>query len=897
MSERSLFSRFRRTFVKGPSAGATRRRCLAALLSWGIPLVIIVLLTAWLMRNWLWPYVAPERFAQPMLPTSSRREVLTEMAVVWMFTQELGQGDMLNEWNPYWFSGFPWLRFLSYPVYYLVAGLALWSGLALDEALVGFYFLVMAGSGISMYLYLRKVLCPPGERSLAGYAAALIGACIYELFPYHNHVGVETWIHAAFWVILPLALWAIESERVYPGLSVDCVPRKQGAQEDDGEMPSAPGLSETLPSRIPRLFLIGLILALFPIISSEYALIAGPFVVLYLVLHEFNAGQPITPGSPLRARVRDLRSRLGRVATGCAIVGLVAIGVSAFFWLPGLLETHNVGIHAKHAQGTTFSDELLRDYSVTPSLVWYAVGQRLNLPGALRLTVDDPQLPSLVHSFWSVAWYPGLFVTFLALLGLGTVRRHFAAAAAAIGLVLAILMASGPTFALNFFNRLPVIGRLSPFRSLLLVVTFMSILAGFGVRWLLERLPGRLSGWMAWVGRVLGWRALADLRSSRWIRRVLALGASLLITVAIILDLSPAAGAYQTTAAYFSESEKQAYAWLAEHGSTGRLWEASALPRDQYLRAISLIELPMPRFVGYYDNGAPLHTWQQTAWTELAVVLHLHQVRYVLLRENDGITAEIRPQLREANYAVAYEVGDIQIWENPDNGSYAHFYSLTALDVADDFYLSFKALPPLVRRGIALIANDVAVGPGLRRNQQRIFDLRDPEALPVDYLLIDESVIEAGDATVILPRSLENRFLRQEDLQQLPSAPAVDAWVWPERLSWGEIHVETEIPHRGVLTVAESWYPHWRVTVDGEPRPALRVNWALLGVRLEPGLHRVDFGFQRPWYVLAGYAMSFLTLAGMLLWWTHYLARRLAQPRLELGEPYPALVEEEQVTP
>ena len=79
--------------------------------------------------------------------------------------------------------------------------------------------------------------------------------------------------------------------------------------------------------------------------------------------------------------------------------------------------------------------------------------------------------------------------------------------------------------------------------------------------------------------------------------------------------------------------------------------------------------------------------------------------------------------------------------------------------------------------------------------------------------------------------------------------------------------MRVETPTRGILTIAESWYPHWRVQVDGQPGEVHRVNWALLGVRLEPGVHEVNFYFQRPWYVYVGYAISGLTLLCLIAWW------------------------------
>jgi len=80
-----------------------------------------------------------------------------------------------------------------------------------------------------------------------------------------------------------------------------------------------------------------------------------------------------------------------------------------------------------------------------------------------------------------------------------------------------------------------------------------------------------------------------------------------------------------------------------------------------------------------------------------------------------------------------------------------------------------------------------------------------------------------------------------------------------------------------VLTIAESWYPHWRVEIDDQPGEVLRVNWALLGVRLDAGMHRIRFYYQRPWYLHLGYGITLLTVLSLMLWAARYLAKRVSR--------------------
>lgn len=725
-------------------------------LAWGVAILFMLALTTFLMRNWL----------RGGLPTSERREVLTELVITWLFKQELLRGRVLSEWNPYWFCGFPWLRFLSYPVYYPLAALSAWGRVPLETVQVLFYFLVITGSGLTMFGFLRQ--------ALGDWRAALVGALIYETFPYHNHVGVETWIHAAFWAFLPLPLWFTE------------------LSQTEGR------------KRIRYLLLTGVALGLFPIVSSEYALLAGPFVVLYFLAREFAAAYRCE---------RSFRHFLG----SAILVGGIALGIAAFYVLPGLFEVRYVGIHGKHGAGTTFTNTLLREFSITPRLVWYAIARRF------RLLVNKEGLPEIASSFWSISWYPGIIVPLVAALGLGAVRSKFVARAALVGLGLALLLISGPTFTLNVFTYLPSIGRLSPFRGMMLVVACLATLAALGVQALLRRWPIRWATWGVMVG----------------------------VVVLVLFDFWPSSAAYQTTEAYYTPDERRAYAWLAERNGQGRLWEVGVLPRDEYLRSYSLSEAPLQRFAGYYDNGAPLYTWQQVAWTDIPTKLRVQWVRYVLLRAGEQETDEIRETIRGAGYRQALVAGPVEVWENQDIGNYAKLYSRAMLDVTQDFRHPFRALPELVVRNIAMVT-------------PATFHLDDlaPILDRYDYFLTDEP-----EALQTLVDRLKDRMVASSGVSTLDRAPRIEAQIAVERPNSQTIRLRVQAPQSGVLSVAESWYPNWRVRVDGKPREVLRVNWALLGVWLEAGEQCVEFYYQRPYYVYVGYAITLLTILALFVWW------------------------------
>jgi len=71
----------------------------------------------------------------------------------------------------------------------------------------------------------------------------------------------------------------------------------------------------------------------------------------------------------------------------------------------------------------------------------------------------------------------------------------------------------------------------------------------------------------------------------------------------------------------------------------------------------------------------------------------------------------------------------------------------------------------------------------------------------------------------------------------------------------------------GILVLADLWYPGWRATVDGQPRPILRADGWLRAVTLSPGSHRVEFSY-RPVSFYAGSVISgaaLIAIAALLL--------------------------------
>jgi hypothetical protein len=79
--------------------------------------------------------------------------------------------------------------------------------------------------------------------------------------------------------------------------------------------------------------------------------------------------------------------------------------------------------------------------------------------------------------------------------------------------------------------------------------------------------------------------------------------------------------------------------------------------------------------------------------------------------------------------------------------------------------------------------------------------------------------------------------------------------------------IDVEDADPGILVLSDTWYPGWRVTVDGVPADMLRVNYALRGVFLAAGAHRVTFSFRpKTLYAGAGISVGALSVTAFIPW-------------------------------
>jgi len=97
-----------------------------------------------------------------------------------------------------------------------------------------------------------------------------------------------------------------------------------------------------------------------------------------------------------------------------------------------------------------------------------------------------------------------------------------------------------------------------------------------------------------------------------------------------------------------------------------------------------------------------------------------------------------------------------------------------------------------------------------------------------------------------------------------PSGTGTAAYRW---IGAQEARVEVESSGPAVVLIRNSFDPHWRATLDGQPVPILRANYFLQGVAVPGGRHQIHLTYDDPWigYGLLGSILSLATIIAAAL--------------------------------
>ncbi len=67
-----------------------------------------------------------------------------------------------------------------------------------------------------------------------------------------------------------------------------------------------------------------------------------------------------------------------------------------------------------------------------------------------------------------------------------------------------------------------------------------------------------------------------------------------------------------------------------------------------------------------------------------------------------------------------------------------------------------------------------------------------------------------------------------------------------ERIEYGpnRVTLKTKQNGEGFLVLLDTWFPGWKVEVDGKPEKIYQANHFYRGVKLGPGNHRIEFSYE-----------------------------------------------------
>jgi hypothetical protein len=252
--------------------------------------------------------------------------------------------------------GYPFFNFYASFPYYLAAGLNL-AGFDLLTAIKLTQTIGMVAAAATMYLFARTLLPRPG---------AALAAMAYTLAPYHLvniYVRGDSLVEFFAFVWYPLILWGVD--RVIDG----------GWKTEDGSR------SHAFLRCVGAMLLLATLVAARVVTHNVSTLLFAPFIVLYALLRLAQAWRQ--DSKPLR--------RVSERLLWLAGAAVLAVALSAWFWLPALGEAGSVQLgeqttgyfhYSNHFRGwNLIQPSLVFDYSVDPSLNAFAMA----LPQAILI--------------------------------------------------------------------------------------------------------------------------------------------------------------------------------------------------------------------------------------------------------------------------------------------------------------------------------------------------------------------------------------------------------------------------------------------------------------------------------------------------------------------------------
>ena len=459
-------------------------------------------------------------------------------------------------------------------------------------------------------------------------------------------------------------------------------------------------------------------------------------------------------------------------------------------------------------------------------LLPYSVATTYSLPATalLRLAWPLDSDPAASTSFTGIA------ALCLAALGLrrgwSDPRARWAAAVAAFGLLYA-LGAATPLHGL-LYALVPVLEKARvPARALHLAGFGLSLLAAYGLDALLERASKSWSRWVERAALAFGALILASAAvlalalKSEWSHGVLIAALAACATAALLAawrhsKIAPPALAAGLLAVALIEWYGVASPHFPNQYDTSRQHFLPALTGNQdiaqYLRLQSSEALRQGRApvrVAVAESGIPANFGD---WNAIEVLQG-----YVAGVPANLLRAELHTRRSHDLYGVTHWIGREKLWP--------------------DHQLAFTGAS-----GIKVWRNPAAL----------------PRAWIAHYSIRVETPAQLQRTVQLGDIDFRRQVVTQAALPPLDTCDGDTV----RYARWGtdRITLSVEARCRGVLVLADPYYPGWQALVDGREAPIYEVYGAARGVVLAAGAHTVDFRF-RPSSVYAGLV---LCAAGLL---------------------------------
>ena len=481
--------------------------------------------------------------------------------------------------------------------------------------------------------------------------------------------------------------------------------------------------------------------------------------------------------------------------------------------------------------------------------------------------IEDRGFPYFLSIYIGV---PTLLLAIVGAVGSGPHRRlrRMLFLISMIALVLSLGRAL-PFFPLLY--RLPLIAMFRyPVKALILAMTPLALLAGFGFAVVEERPPRALAVAYAACAAVLGVAAISWGTNAEFAR---ALGRAFFLEP-VSVDLEPRMTMNLWHAAAVATASAAAVALTLRRGRNAAMLLSAIILVDLWIAGYrvnawaprSLFSPPpLADLVRRTVGSAHFHHQSSTALTALRAptddvfwlarrnleVLNdytagLYAIPVIFHTDFDGLAPESTARLTEAIRALPWE-RRLQLFDLAGIRAFVSADRVSSPQVIDAGRIADRAGLPL-----------------------HLYIL--PRVQPVRFVSASTVVRDENGALAVM---LNERFNARRLVLIAPAIPhneSCEAIVRPV-FSRNSMHIDVEAPCSGFVFFSQSFFPEWKATVDGAATEVLRADYAFSAVAIPAGAHAVEMRY-RPRLPIFGALGSLATLIVLLVG----AARRAPRP-------------------